>query len=174
MVGLMKVWPAVVLATLLAGCDGGASAVPVHNASAVGPPPVEDAAVDAPRAATARAEPVRRINGKPMWSSSRRFSSDQNAERNFKRNGAAFGAASLDAYVAKAHAFIAKPPKGTQTLTRANGDTLIYDPAGNVFAVATREGAPRTMFKPDEGAAYWETVKTREAPGGARKKRDEG
>ena len=27
----------------------------------------------------------------------------------------------------------------------------------------SREGAPRTMFKPDEGAAYWTEQKTREA-----------
>lgn len=176
MVGLMKMWPAVAIAALLAACDGGASAVPVRDASAAAAPAVEEAALDTPRAASARVEPVRRINGKPMWSSSRRFSSDQNAERNFKRNGADFGANNLDAYVARAHAFIAKPPKGAQTLTRANGDTLIYDPAGNVFAVATREGAPRTMFKPDEGPAYWETVKAREAAGGARtsRRRDDG
>ena len=64
-----------------------------------------------------------------------------------------------------------KPPRGAQTLTRRNGDTLIYDPAGNVFAVATRDGAPRTMFKPDEGAAYWAKVKAREAEGGARRSR---
>jgi hypothetical protein len=64
--------------------------------------------------------------------------------------------------------FTNRPPKGAQTLTRANGDRLIYDPASNVFAVATREGAPRTMFKPGEGPAYWDKVKAREAEGGAR------
>ena len=69
----------------------------------------------------------------------------------------------LKAYVQKAHAFTANPPKGAQTLTRRNGDKLIYDPRGNVFAVVTKEGAPRTMFKPDDGAAYWEKVKAGEA-----------
>ena len=29
----------------------------------------------------------------------------------------------------------------------------------NVFAVANKDGAPRTMFKPDEGAAYWQKQK---------------
>ncbi|MDO8295738.1 MAG: hypothetical protein Q7T19_04770 [Caulobacter sp.] len=164
----------VALAALLAACDGGASAVPVHEATASPPAAVETARSGTPRAAEARAAPVRRVDGKPMWSASRRFTADQNAERNFRRNGAAFGAATLDAYVAKAHAFIARPPRGAQTLTRRNGDTLIYDPAGNVFAVATRDGAPRTMFKPDDGPEYWERVKTREAEGGARRKRDDG
>lgn len=164
---------AVALAALLAACDGGASAVPVHEATA-SPPVVDAAEAGTPRAAEARTAPVRRVDGKPMWSASRRFTADQNAERNFRRNGAAFGTATLEAYVARAHAFIARPPRGAQTLTRRNGDTLIYDPASNVFAVATREGAPRTMFKPDEGPAYWDRVKAREAEGGARRRRDDG
>ena len=58
---------------------------------------------------------------------------------------------------------MSQPPKGTLTMTRNNGDKLFYDPKGNVFAVASRAGAPRTMFKPDEGMAYWEEQKAREA-----------
>ena len=177
MVGLIKGWPALVAAMLLAGCDGGASAVPVHKASA----PVASAdgggGARAGAAAAGAAAPqaaVRQVDGKPMWSSNRRFTADQNAQRHFERDGADFGAASVDDYVAKVHRFIARPPKSAQTLTRANGDRLIYDPASNVFAVATRDGAPRTMFKPDDGAAYWEKVKAREADGGARKGRDDG
>lgn len=174
MVGLIRVFPTVGLAALLlAGCDGGASAVPVHRAGASMPVPAVAEGSYAPRneADTARAAPVRRLDGKPVWSASRRFTAEQNAERNFRRNGPDFGAGTLDAYVSKAHAFIARPPRGAQTLTRANGDTLIYDPAGNVFAVATRDGAPRTMFKPDDGAEYWARVKAREAEGGARRSR---
>ncbi len=173
MVGLFRASSAVMLAAaFLAGCDGGASAVPVHQAASATPAPAPMAGTDeAPAASDARSAPVRRIDGKPMWSASRRFTAEQNAERNFQRNGADFGARSLDAYVSKARAFVTKPPRGAQTLTRANGDTLIYDPGSNVFAVATRDGAPRTMFKPDDGAAYWAKVKTREAEGGARRSR---
>ena len=36
-------------------------------------------------------------------------------------------------------------------------------PVGNVFAVANKDGAPRTMFKPDEGRAYWDKQKDRES-----------
>ena len=32
----------------------------------------------------------------------------------------------------------------------------------NVFAVMSKAGAPRTMFKPDDGMAYWEQQKARE------------
>ena len=62
----------------------------------------------------------------------------------------------------KAHAFVSDPPRGAETLSRPNGDLLIYDAKSNVFAVATAEGAPRTMFKPDDGRAYWDRQKERE------------
>ena len=45
--------------------------------------------------------------------------------------------------------------KTALTTTRANGDTLMYDPASGLFAVARKDGAPRTVFKPDDGKAYW-------------------
>ncbi|MBP6546018.1 MAG: hypothetical protein KA220_04815 [Phenylobacterium sp.] len=110
-----------------------------------------------------RDEAVPQVDGKPMWSASRKGSAQENAAKSFERNGEDFGAKDLDAFVKKAHAFVDHPPAGTQTLKRSNGDTLFYDPKGNVFAVANREGAPRTMFKPDEGAAYWDEQKAREA-----------
>ncbi len=172
MVGLNGIWPALAAAALVAGCDGGASAVPVHKASATAPASARASGGtprDAPEAAATRVSSSGRRDGPAQWSSNRRFTSEQNAERAFRRNGAAFGTTTVQAFVARAHAFVTRPPKGAQVITRANGDRLIYDPASNVFAVATREGAPRTMFKPDEGAAYWEKVKAREADGGARK-----
>ena len=110
-----------------------------------------------------RDEAVPQVDGKPMWSSSRKGTAQENAAKSFERNGEDFGAGDLDAFVKKAHAFVDHPPAGTQTLKRSNGDTLFYDAKGNVFAVANREGAPRTMFKPDEGQAYWDEQKAREA-----------
>jgi pyocin large subunit-like protein len=109
-----------------------------------------------------RRDPVKLVAGKPMWSASKRFSAEENAERAYERNGKDFGAGSLDAFVEKAHAFVEHPPKGTLTFTRKNGDTLFYDPKANVFAVASKDGAPRTMFKPDDGLSYWEEQKARE------------
>lgn len=110
-----------------------------------------------------REEVVPTVDGKPMWSSSRKGTAQENAAKSFERNGEDFGADNLDAFVKKTHAFVDHPPSGTQTIKRSNGDTLFYDPKGNVFAVANREGAPRTMFKPDEGQAYWDEQKAREA-----------
>ena len=94
------------------------------------------------------------------WASSRRHPSAESAAYHFERDGADFGAKSLEDYVGKAHAFVAHPPRGTLTMERRNGDVLMYDPKANVFAVATRDGAPRTMFKPRDGAAYWEKQKS--------------
>jgi pyocin large subunit-like protein len=102
------------------------------------------------------------------WAGSKKYPAAESADYHFKRDGADFGASDVKDYVAKAHAFIAHPPRGAETLKRKNGDVLIYDPKSNVFAVATRDGAPRTMFKPRDGAAYWDQQKQREADGGDR------
>ena len=106
-----------------------------------------------------------------MWSASRRYSAQESAERSFQRNGEAFGARDLDDFVRKAHAFVEHPPRGVETLKRQNGDTLFYDAKSNVFAVANKDGAPRTMFKPDEGKAYWEEQKQRETARAERRSR---
>jgi hypothetical protein len=155
---------AVSMLALLAACDNGPSAVAEQPQQAAGTQmasagsgPARETSVDR------RQEPVAEIDGRPMWSASRRYSAAENAQRAFDRNGEAFGARDLDAFVRKAHAFVSHPPAGAETLTRANGDVLIYDPKANVFAVASKAGAPRTMFKPDDGAAYWEQQKSREA-----------
>ncbi len=160
-------------ALLLAACDGGASAVKAPKGGQVassegtsssgGGAPVSaevaDASTSARQAADPRDAPVRLIAGRPMWAANRTRSAEENAQRGFERFGEAFGARDVDDYVRKTHAFVAKPPAGVQTLKRSNGDTLLYDPAGNVFAVVTRAGAPRTMFKPDDGADYWRRQK---------------
>ena len=132
------------------------------------------AAPSTPRQAESRNAPVRELDGRPIWSASRRGTAEENAQRAFDRNGETFGARDLDDFVRKAHAFIETPPAGTQRLTRANGDVLLYDPKGNVFAVATKDGAPRTMFKPDEGAAYWDEQKSRLARQATRRSGDNG
>jgi pyocin large subunit-like protein len=159
-------------ALALAGCDNGPSAVAQKQAAGTqmaaetgSRPDFSSAASsdDGSPRADHRNDPVKLVDGKPMWSASRRYSADENARRAFARNGRAFGADSLEEFVGKAHDFVDSPPKGTLTLTRANGDKLLYDPKANVFAVRSKAGAPRTMFKPDNGMAYWEEQKAREA-----------
>ena len=161
---------ALVLLAGLAACDSGASAVKApkagERASNNIAPPTDGGSTGGSNGGGRRADPrdapVKLVAGKPYWAANRTRSAEENAQRSFERNGASFEAKSADDYVAKVHAFVSDPPRGAQTLKRANGDLLIYDPKGNVFAVVSREGAPRTMFKPDEGAAYWDEQKTRE------------
>ena len=104
------------------------------------------------------------------WALSRRGGADDNARRQFERNGADFAAASVQDYVAKARSFAESPPKGALSAVRANGDRLYYDPRSNTFMVADRRGAPRTMFKPREGRAYWTQQQQRLAEGGSQQR----
>ena len=156
-------------ALALWGCDNGPSAVAGKQAAGTQMATADqssDEANFAPQQAPRvdhRREAVKLVDGRPMWSASRRYSAEENAERAFDRNGRDFDADNLGEFVRKAHAFVDHPPKGTLTLERANGDRLLYDPKGNVFAVASKAGAPRTMFKPKDGPAYWAEQKVREA-----------
>jgi pyocin large subunit-like protein len=138
------------LAMSVAACDGGASAVKAPKAGDVASAAQPASDRDAPSfngdGASSRPDPrdapVRKVAGKPMWAANRTRTAEENAQRGFERYGAEFAAADVDDYVRKAHAFVGHPPAGVQTLTRANGDTLIYDPKDNVFAVVTKAGAP--------------------------------
>lgn len=158
--------------TLISACDNGPSAVSKQaSGSQVASANAPDRSYGAgrgggydntPKVDHRKDEVAKADDGKPVWAPSKRFSAEEGAQRQFERDGAAFEAKTVDQFVKKAHAFVGHPPKGTLTLTRKNGDILFYDPKGNVFAVSNKEGAPRTMFKPDDGMAYWEKQKDRE------------
>ena len=152
---------------LLSACDNGPSAVSkqaagTQMATASAPERSDGSSADAPKVDHRKDTVAVTDDGKPIWAPSRRSSAEDGAQRAFERNGEAFDARSLDQFVKKAHAFVGHPPKGTETLTRQNGDTLYYNATSNTFAVANKDGAPRTMFKPDDGAAYWQKQKDRE------------
>ena len=146
------------LALVLSGC-GPKAAAPEEEAKSA-PAAGSEASAEGP---DPRDAPIPKVDGKPMWSANRNQTAEENAQEAFDRNGEAFGAADVDAFVQKAHDFVTSPPSGTQTLKRGNGDTLLYNEKSNTFAVVTKAGAPRTMFKPDTGAAYWAQQKEREA-----------
>ncbi len=175
----------------LGACDNGPSAVARNDretpqsfadtGAAAAPPAREDRGDRASAAAAGidhRGEPALKIDGKALWAATRRYSAEAGAERGFERNGADFGAADVEAYVRKAHAFVSRPPAGAETLARPNGDTLYYDAKANTFAVADKAGLLKTMFKPDDGAAYWREQKDRAAGRQAARRggagRDEG
>ncbi len=151
----------------LAACDAGPSASsksgnPPASISTAGQPsqttPPGQASAADPRDAPA---PLA-SDGKPIWAANRKHSAQENADYQFGKNGKDFGAANEADYVAKAHAFVDAPPGGVQKVERSNGDALLYDAKTNTFAVVTKGGAPRTMFKPRDGATYWQQQVSRE------------
>ncbi len=157
---------ATALALSLGACDAGPSATskapgnPPASISAAGQTtPAGQAAASAdPRDAPA---PLA-TDGKPIWAANRKHTAQENADYQFGKNGKDFGAATEADYVAKVHAFVDAPPSGVQKVERANGDALLYDAKTNTFAVVTKAGAPRTMFKPRDGASYWQQQVARE------------
>ena len=160
-------------ALALAGCDAGPPAVskaPQAGAQAAqgatgGAQAAAGAAAGGAQVASAdpRDAPVPlATDGKPMWAANRKHSAEENADYQFNKNGKDFGATSEAQYVAKVHAFVDAPPAGVKRIARSNGDALLYDAKSNTFAVVTKAGAPRTMFKPRDGSSYWDQQVARE------------
>ncbi len=107
------------------------------------------------RGAYRERQPIPSFHGEPMWSDNRKHTAQENAHYHCDKSGPDIGAKSFDDCLTKVHAFLDHPPAGAKTLTRPNGDKLVYDPKANLFAVARKDGAPRTFFKPRTGADYW-------------------
>ena len=150
---------------IVGGCDNGGSAVETRDRSTqtaeVGTTGSTD--VDADAGASPSAEP------RPVMTASRRETTDAKVVRLFERNGSDFGARSASDYLAKVTAFIEQPPRGTERVERPNGDVLLYQASTNTFAVVSRDGVPKTMFKPDDGPTYWAQQKERAPTFGQRR-----
>lgn len=148
----------------LAGCDSGASAVETRDRA--GSSDVALTAAAAPATVETEAEAP-----KTVITANKRETVDAKAQRLFERNGAAFGARSAEDYLARVQAFAANPPRDADRATRPNGDVLYYQASTNTFVVVARDGTPRTMFKPDDGAAYWAKQKAAAPTFGQRRPR---
>ena len=159
---------AVAVTMLLAGCGDHPSAVAPTGGQASASAAYGSSGVSTGQASydDRRAAAVPLINGKPMWAANRKHTAAENAQYQFTKNGQDFGASNENDYVTKVHAFVDSPPAGAETIDRNNGDRLIYAASSNTFAVVSRDGAPRTMFKPRDGASYWSEQKQREADRG--------
>lgn len=153
---------AALTALVLAACDSGGSAVETRERAATEPVALISAA--APEGGTEAAP-----EAKPPVTANRRETADAKIQRLYERNGGSFGARSADDYLVKVRAFTEATPKGTETVKRPNGDTLYYQASTNTFAVTDRNGVPRTMFKPDDGPAYWAQQKERAPTFGQRR-----
>jgi pyocin large subunit-like protein len=179
-----SVWCAAAVVVLsfaaLAGCDQRLASQPsrdhrsVDGAPAAGLASTGDGAGAASSAtdralaaaSSAAAKPVRLIEGRPMWADNRRHTAEENAQYQFERHGTELGARDLDDFLVKAHHFVNDPPPGVLTLTRANGDKLMFDPKSGLFGVARSDGAPRTVTKPEDGRAFWDKQVAENKTGG--------
>lgn len=145
-----SVWMAAALLGLTA-CGNGGSAVETRDRATEGAEAsLTAAAALPPEAGTAATGMIR-----PALTANRRETVDAKITRLFERNGADFGAATAQEYLGKVRTFTSRPPAGTDRVERPNGDVLLYQASTNTFAVVARDGAPRTMFKPRDGATYW-------------------
>lgn len=158
---IKQISPVLLGLCVLAACDNGPSAVETRDRAG------EVATVSADPAQASAAAPD--DGPRPVLTANRRETVDAKVQRLYERNGAAFGARSAEDYLARVRAFTENPPSGVETVSRPNGDTLFYQASTNTFAVVARDGTPRTMFKPDDGAAYWAEQKERAPTFGQRR-----
>lgn len=165
MIGRMNGGILAACALALAACDNGPSAVETRDRVAA----AAETAVATTAEAVAGAPAEAAVPAKTPVTANRRETVDAKIARLYARNGAAFGATSAEDYLAKIEAFTRNPPRDAETVTRANGDRLIYQASTNTFAVVSGEGVARTMFKPDDGPAYWAEQKTRAPEFGRRR-----
>lgn len=136
---------------MLAACGNGQSAVETRERPADG----AEAVLTAAAGGSAEAAEAAPEKARPVLTANRRETVDAKVARLFERNGADFGAATPEAYLDKVRAFTTRPPSGTERAERPNGDVLLYQASTNTFAVVSRDGVAKTMFKPRDGAAYW-------------------
>ena len=165
----MQGWaPAGATLALMAACGNGESAVETRDRAADGAEAVLTSAAG-PAAAAAEVSSA----APAALTANRRESVDAKTERLFRTNGADFGAATAGEYLDKVRAFTTRPPAGTERVERPNGDVLLYQASTNTFAVVSREGVAKTMFKPRDGAAYWAEQKAAAPDFGRRRTRSE-
>ncbi|WP_072037747.1 S-type pyocin domain-containing protein [Enterobacter sp. Bisph1] len=98
----------------------------------------------------------------PIWTKTKAAAPVENAYGHWVKHGHEFQDKSFNnskEYVDATHDFVRTPPAGTLTKVRQNGDVMYYHPATNTFSVKTKDGVPKTMFKPNGGLEYWEKQK---------------
>jgi hypothetical protein len=150
----------------LAACGDGGSAVETRDRAADGAQAVLTSAAAGPAEAADGPAPAA---PKPVLTANRQETVDAKVARLFQRNGADFGARSAEDYLARVQAFTTRPPADAERVERPNGDVLLYQASTNTFAVVSRDGVPKTMFKPRDGAAYWAEQKARAPTFGQRR-----
>ena len=151
----------------LSGCGNGGSAVETRDRAGE----QAEAAQTVATGVSADVDGAVTEKTKPALTANRRETIDVKITRLFERNGADFGAATPQDYLARIQAFTSRPPAGTDRVERPNGDVLLYQASTNTFAVVSGDGVPKTMFKPRNGVTYWAEQKAA-APNFGRRRSD--
>jgi filamentous hemagglutinin len=87
---------------------------------------------------------------KQDWTSTKKLTSNENIKKHFSDHSSDFPNLKTEkSYVDATKKFLNNPPTGTLTKIRANGEVVLYHPDTNTFAIATKNGTPKTMYKPD-------------------------
>jgi pyocin large subunit-like protein len=95
--------------------------------------------------------------GRQIWSSTNKKTSVQNAFKHWKDHKNEFPELfNAKQYVERSHSLFQHSEK-TLTKIRSNGEILYYQPTSNTFGAFTKDGVPKTMFRPRDGIYYWET-----------------
>jgi hypothetical protein len=82
----------------------------------------------------------------------------KNAYKHYQDHGTQFQSQNAVHYYKQTKHFLHNPPKGTLTKVRPNsGEIVRYHPGSNTFAVMTKRGIPKTMFKPDPNKHGYKT-----------------
>ena len=169
----MRAWTvggaAMTVALMLTACGNGDSAVETRDRTSGGEA-MALTSTDLPTSGetTPETPPAQ----KTALTANRRETVDAKIQRLYESNGEDFGARSPEEFLDKVTAFTSRPPSGVETASRPNGDTLLYQASTNTFAVVARDGTPRTMFKPDDGATYWAQQKAAAPTFGRRRSQD--
>lgn len=104
-----------------------------------------------PGGAAAKAETT---VGKAIWAATKNMSAVENALYHFTKHGSDFPEIqNAKQYVEMSTEFF----KNSNLLAkvRGNGEKLYYDAGENIFGVTSKNGVPKTVFKPDRGIEYW-------------------
>ncbi|MGB3109394.1 MAG: PAAR domain-containing protein [Psychrobacter alimentarius] len=92
------------------------------------------------------------------WTSTKKRSPNTNLAEHWSKHSKEFPELkSRNDYYRHAQEFVSDPPRGTLNKTRKNGDTILYNPKTNTFTIKTKDGAPRTIFKPDASTHPYST-----------------
>jgi filamentous hemagglutinin len=92
----------------------------------------------------------------PIWSSTKNKTAVENAFGHWKKHKSEFPELNnAKEYVERSKEFLNNPPPSALTKINAKGDTLRYDPKTNTFGVLSKDGYPRTMFRPTDKLDYW-------------------